>query len=711
MLPHSLGAVTTMVIGGAGPGGRSVLRVQVTTPALCAQTQVLPLALTKLTPAGSVSVTVIVAAAVEGPPLVTCSVYVSAPPAVTGSGASLLVIDRSAEAVTVVGAVSQLFSGLGSAVGELTQALLLMLPPSLGAVTTMVIGGAGPGGRSVLRVQVTTPALCAQTQVLPLALTKVTPAGSVSVTVIVAAAVEGPPLVTCSVYVSAPPAVTGSGASLLVIDRSAEAVTVVGAVSQLFSGLGSAVGELTQALLLMLPPSLGAVTTMVIGGAGPGGRSVLRVQVTTPALCAQTQVLPLALTKVTPAGSVSVTVIVAAAVEGPPLVTCSVYVSAPPAVTGSGASLLVIDRSAEAVTVVGAVSQLFSGLGSAVGELTQALLLMLPPSLGAVTTMVIGGAGPGGRSVLRVQVTTPALCAQTQVLPLALTKVTPAGSVSVTVIVAAAVEGPPLVTCSVYVSAPPAVTGSGASLLVIDRSAEAVTVVGAVSQLFSGLGSAVGELTQALLLMLPPSLGAVTTMVIGGAGPGGRSVLRVQVTTPALCAQTQVLPLALTKVTPAGSVSVTVIVAAAVEGPPLVTCSVYVSAPPAVTGSGASLLVIDRSAEAVTVVGAVAQLFSGLGSAVGELTQALLLMLPPSLGAVTTMVIGGAGPGGRSVLRVQVPTPPLCAQTQVLPLALTKVTPAGSVSVTVIVAAAVEGPPLVTCSVYVSAPPAVKIGR
>src|SRR5712692_10588546 len=336
---------------------------------------------------------------------------------------------------------------------------------------------------------------------------------------------------------------------------------------------------------------------------------------------------------------------------------------------------------------------------------------MLPHSLGAVTTMVIGGAGPGGRSVLRVQVTTPALCAQTQVLPLALTKLTPAGSVSVTVIVAAAVEGPPLVTCSVYVSAPPAVTGSGASLLVIDRSAEAVTVVGAVSQLFSGLGSAVGELTQALLLMLPPSLGAVTTMVIGGAGPGGRSVLRVQVTTPALCAQTQVLPLALTKLTPAGSVSVTVIVAAAVEGPPLVTCSVYVSAPPAVTGSGASLLVIDRSAEAVTVVGSVAQLFSGLGSAVGELTQALLLMLPPSLGAVTTMVIGGAGPGGRSVLRVQVPTPPLCAQTQVLPLALTKVTPAGSVSVTVIVAAAVEGPPLVTCSVYVSAPPAVKIGR
>ena len=75
------------------------------------------------------------------------------------------------------------------------------------------------------------------------------------------------------------------------------------------------------------------------------------------------------------------------------------------------------------------------------------------------------------------------------------------------------------------------------------------------------------------------------------------------------------------------------------------------------TGSGLSLLVIDRSAEAVTVVVSLAVLLPLLASLVAELTVAVLVIVPPSDGAVTTMVMAGAAPTAR-LARVQVTTPP-----------------------------------------------------
>ena len=49
-------------------------------------------------------------------------------------------------------------------------------------------------------------------------------------------------------------------------------------------------------------------------------------------------------------------------------------------------------------------------------------------------------------------------------------------------------------------------------------------------------------------------------------------------------------------------------------------------------------MVTDRSAEAVTVVLAVALLFALLGSAWVAVTLAVLVIVPPALGAVTVMV-------------------------------------------------------------------------
>ena len=110
--------------------------------------------------------------------------------------------------------------------------------------------------------------------------------------------------------------------------------------------------------------------------------------------------------------------------------------------------------------------------------------------------------------------------------------------------------------------------------MAIERSAEALTVVDAVAVLLDELGSDVEELTEAALVIMPPSLGAVTRIVMGGAVPGGRLLVRVQVTLALVPLQVQPAPLALWKVTPAGSVSRTVIGAAAVLGPALLTASV-----------------------------------------------------------------------------------------------------------------------------------------
>src|SRR5439155_298303 len=216
-----------------------------------------------------------------------------------------------------------------------------------------------------------------------------------------------------------------------------------------------------------------------------------------------------------------------------------------------------------------------------------------------------------------------------------------------------------------------------------------MTVVDAVAVLLVEVGSEVEELTEAVLAMVPPSLGAVTRIVMGGAAPGGRVLARVQATPVLVPLQVQPAPLAPWKVTPGGSESVTLIGAAAVLGPALLTVSVQVRSAPAVTGSGASVLVIERSAEAMTVVDAVAVLLDASGSEVEELTEAVLLMVPPSLGAVTRIVMAGAAPGGRVLARVQA-TPVLVPQS-VPPRRSSdlKVTPGGSESVTLIGAAAV----------------------
>src|SRR5438309_9117687 len=149
-----------------------------------------------------------------------------------------------------------------------------------------------------------------------------------------------------------------------------------------------------------------------------------------------------------------------------------------------------------------------------------------------------------------------------------------------------------------------------------------MTVVGSVAVLLDELGSEVDALTVAVLEIVPPSLGALTVIVIvEGVLPVGARLARVHVTLALVPLHVQPAPLALWKVTPAGSVSVTVTLLA-VEGPALMALGLTSGLPPERQGACQSLLEIERAAEGVTVVGSVAGLVEEVGSEVHALTVA-----------------------------------------------------------------------------------------
>jgi hypothetical protein len=189
----------------------------------------------------------------------------------------------------------------------------------------------------------------------------------------------------------------------------------------------------------------------------------------------------------------------------------------------------VMERSAEVATVVPWVAELLPEIGSVTPELTLAVLdnAAVRPAFTATTRWTVALA-PFARSP-RFHVTVPAdsdppLSAETNEVP-------PGnGSVS-TVLVA--VEGPLFVTTMVYVTWLPAVTGSGLSPLVTERSALGCTVVPALSLLFPLAGSEVVEDTDAVFVMLPVAVGVTTTVTLGV--PPFATVPRGHVMTPAAC--------------------------------------------------------------------------------------------------------------------------------------------------------------------------------
>src|SRR5450631_1003175 len=119
--------------------------------------------------------------------------------------------------------------------------------------------------------------------------------------------------------------------------------------------------------------------------------------------------------------------------------------------------------------------------------------------------------------------------------------------------------------------------------------------------------------------------------------------------------------------------------------------------PPATTVAGPDLT-IDTSADPVTVVVAVEELFAALGSAVALDTVAVFDNVPACAGAVTATVMAGAVAPVAKAGRVHVTeTFPVFVHAQPVPDADTKVTAVGRVSVTDTPAAS-DGPLSTTTS-------------
>src|SRR5262245_36371017 len=96
------------------------------------------------------------------------------------------------------------------------------------------------------------------------------------------------------------------------------------------------------------------------------------------------------------------------------------------------------------------------------------------------------------------------------------------------------------------------------------------TDVCAAATLSAGSGSSSAAPAETPFEMSPGVAGVTTTIVIGGAAPTASGVARVQVTMSEASLQSQPVPVAETKVTPAGSASVATTLVAGL-GPPLVT--------------------------------------------------------------------------------------------------------------------------------------------
>src|SRR5437870_7000443 len=239
----------------------------------------------------------------------------------------------------------------------------------------------------------------------------------------------------------------------------------------------------------------------------------------------------------------------------------------------------------------------------------------------------------------------------------------------------------------------PATTGSGLSVFVTWMSADVCTVELNVAKLLPLLASDVAALTVAVLLSVEAlaSLAAMLSVYTNMSEPPATSVVLLQVIGP-LGPDEQIFQLVAppneAKVAPDGIVSVSVTFWESL-GPLLVTMTVYVAWPPAVTMAGPVLLTAT-SAEVATVVTVEEELLAPLASLVALKTLAVLVIVEPLasvVSALTTRVNVALAPAASvAVLPMTVPVPPAGGFVKVnagpaVCISETKVVPAGTVSV------------------------------
>jgi hypothetical protein len=509
---------------------------------------------------------------------------------------------------------------------------------------------------------------------VPVAALKVKPAGSVSVTVTVPVVGDVPALLTVIVYVPVAPIVK-LPVWLLAI-ASVGVTTVVGSVAV---GVFDAPPPLAVAELVTEAGAFAATLTVSVIGApaAPAAMTVALVQVTVCPAALHVHPVPVAALNVKPVGNVSVTVTVPDVATLPALLAVTVYVPVAP-VTNEPACDFAIANCGAPEIVVGSVA---AGVLAAPPPLTVAELVSDPGAVvpGTVTPRAIVENEPAAATAaVLVQVTTCPESPHVQPVPVADAYVRPAGSVSVMVVVPKVVALPGFVTAIEYEPVPP--TGNEPVCdFAIARCGCAIVVE----------SFAVGELvapppdTPAVLISVPGAVdvGMLTINVIAGnAAEAAIAAVDVHVTTWPLALHDQPLPAAETNVMPDGNVSVIVVVPNVVAFPELLAVIVYVPFWPTTNEPVCDFAI--ASVGIVTVVASVA--LPVFGAPPPEELAVFVTLGTAEAATATTSVIDGPMLDALITLEfVHVTVAPASEHVQPVPVALTNVSPAGSVSTTV----------------------------
>src|ERR1019366_6398023 len=302
----------------------------------------------------------------------------------------------------------------------------------------------------------------------------------------------------------------------------------------------------TVAVLAILPDAAPLMPTVrvIFPAAEPFATDAWFVHVTTCRTAAHVQFVPVPLTNVNAALSVSVTVIVPAVAAVPMLLTAIWNMPFDPA-TKAPEVVLVIERSgAAAVTVTVAVDELFAALLSSV-VCTVAVLLMLPVAAAftaTVSTMFAAEALPAIGPEF-VQVTSCATAEQAQPVPVPETNVKLAFSVSVTVMPPTVGPVLTLFTAMEYVAFDPA-TKLLDAVFTIARSGAAAMATVFVDVLFAALLSPVVA-TTAVSDRFPAGAAALTrtvSVILAAEAPFAIGPAFVQVTSWATFTQPHPVP-------------------------------------------------------------------------------------------------------------------------------------------------------------------------
>ena len=684
---------TTSAIVSATAGASAVDLVHVTTCATAPHVYPVAVPETKLSPAGNVSSTVIVPVVAAEPTFDTKSLNAPDVP-VTNEPECDLPACRSGTPTTVASSVVRSFAALAS-LGVLTRAMFVAVPIAAALGDTCTISplelpaDSGPGFVHVSTSPVATTPVVTQLHPDPVVPITFTSAGIESTSVNVPVVGPPPTFDTASVHVLVTPTANVPACDLATA-RSGRS-TVRDPVTEVSLAKSTSPAVLDAARfttpLAALPPTATVSVTLTLSPAASTGDAG-RVQLTFAPATEHVNPPPTPDTNVSPVGSGSFTVITPVVGPGETFFTLMSYVAVLPTVSGP-VKLLVTARSGTLTTPTSPVLALsFAVLGSP-GVRAHARLVT-PGIADAVgfTVSVIVAVAPAAIPDAVVHVTTGAAKLHAKpAVPAADTNVSDAASVSVTTVLPVVAALP--LFCTAIVNVPFTPTANVPLAVFVTPRSGTPAIGVPVTRLVSFVAFASPAVEPRARLFTagsaPAVIPTVNVIVAVAAGASTGDAGRVHVTSGAAKAHAKPPPPAETNVSPADNESTTVITPLDAVAPTFVTAIEYTPFVPTVNTPAADFTTC-RSTLLNTGTTTLPLLFPAAGSS-AVVTVATFVALGAAAAATFTVSVmstlspaASGVPGGRA----QVTTAPAAVHVNSVPVPLTKVSPAGSGSVTLI---------------------------